>query len=174
MLGERHGAPVSNMTVGARRNPEARWRRRLRHRQCMLPHRHALGAALFDTFPQAFFREPAQVQPLKKSIAKDSRAVLSAGAYVGHGALHWYMEQTAYLRALAEGRPRIDFSGRGWAACLPQSHSRPEPNARRGNTAGKEKHGDRLQRCPTRGLLSRTSQRRSCEGASRNAKPTET
>jgi sRNA-binding protein len=107
------------MTVGARRNSEARRRRRLRQRQRMLPHIHALRAELFDTFPQVFFREPAQVQPLKKGIAQDIRAVLSASSYVVHGALHWYMEQTAYLRALAEGRPRIDLLGQGVGSVSP-------------------------------------------------------
>jgi sRNA-binding protein len=78
MLGSRHGA----------RNSEVRQRRRLRQRQHMLPHIHALSAALFDTFPQAFFHEPAQVQPLKKGITQDICAVLSARYYVVHEALH--------------------------------------------------------------------------------------
>ncbi len=121
------------MTVGARRNPEARRRRQLRQRQRVLPQVQALGEELVEEFPQAFFREPAQVQPLKKGIAKDIRATFSPSSYVLHSALHFYMTRPAYLRALAEGRPRIDLAGQCVESVSPeeQEQAREQLKARK-------------------------------------------
>lgn len=121
------------MTVGARRNPEARRRRQLRQRQRVLPQVQALGEELVEKFPQAFFREPTQVQPLKKGIAKDIRVTFSSRSYVLHSALHFYMTRPAYLRALAEGRPRIDLSGQCVESVSPeeQQQAREQLKARK-------------------------------------------
>jgi hypothetical protein len=140
----------------------------------MLPHRHAL-----EQHSSTPFRRLFSVSWPRCNLGKRVSHRIVAPCCLP--VLMWCMEHCIGLWSrlpIFAHWPKADRAstsrGRGWAVCLPQSHSRPEPNARRGNTAGKEKHGDRLQRYPTRGLLSRTSQRRSCEGASRNAKTTET
>src|SRR5712691_2056039 len=122
--------------MGTKMTPEARRRKRLR----LLPTMHAVHEELYTTFPQAFFREPDQVQPLKKGITQDMRAVLSHSSYVLHGAVHCYTTRPAYLRAVAEGRPRIDLSGQCAGSVSPeeQEEARARLKARKHPQRGKK------------------------------------
>ncbi|HYQ92688.1 MAG TPA: ProQ/FinO family protein [Candidatus Competibacteraceae bacterium] len=64
-------------------------------------------------FPQTFFTDPAQVQPLKVGIDQDLLAALPEGIKLKEvkGFLHGYVNRAAYLKALLHGQGRIDLTG---------------------------------------------------------------
>ena len=66
-----------------------------------------------QVFPQTFFTNPKQVQPLKLNLHRDLYTVLPAGlsSRQVQRFLWWYVNRSVYQRALAEGRGRIDLSG---------------------------------------------------------------
>jgi sRNA-binding protein len=130
------------MSAKTTRSPEARRRRQREQRQRLFPLVHALGEELVAKFPHTFFREPAQVQPLKKGIAQDLRAMFSCSGQVLHGVLHFYTTRPAYLRALAAGRPRIDLSGQCAGSVSPeeQQEAMDQLKARQRPRRGKKPH----------------------------------
>jgi sRNA-binding protein len=68
---------------------------------------------LAAAFPHTFFADPQQVQPLKINIDRDLEAVLPAGlqpSQLGRF-LAWYVNRAAYLKALLEGKGRVDLTG---------------------------------------------------------------
>lgn len=71
-----------------------------------------------EAFPQTFFTDLRQVQPLKVNIHQDLIARLQAGDLSAEldeikikRFLHWYTRQTAYLKAIAQGMGRVDLTG---------------------------------------------------------------
>ena len=97
--------------MGAKHTPSAQYRKRQRRYQRLLPQIHTLYDDLIERFPHTFFRNPMEVQPLKKGIYADLRALLPASSKVLQGALHLYTRQPAYQQALAAGLARLDLTG---------------------------------------------------------------
>jgi len=97
--------------MGSTKNLAARRRLRQRQYQRLLPQMRAVYKELLERFPHAFVRDPTAIRPLHKDVTQDIRAVLPYKSRVLHGAINLYMSQRAYVRAMAEGKPRIDLSG---------------------------------------------------------------
>ncbi len=94
--------------MGSKRSPEARRRRRQR----VLPQMQKVYEELFEKFPNTFFRDLAEIRPLKKGIYHDIRGTLPVSSRILHGAIGLYTQRQPYLRALADGKDRIDLSGK--------------------------------------------------------------
>ncbi len=94
--------------MGSKRSSEARRRRRQR----VLPQMQKVYEELFEKFPNTFFRDLAEIRPLKKGIYHDIRGTLPVSSRILHGAIGLYTQRQPYLRALADGKDRIDLSGK--------------------------------------------------------------
>ncbi|MEE9147652.1 MAG: ProQ/FinO family protein [Candidatus Tectomicrobia bacterium] len=94
--------------MGSKRSSEARRRRRQR----VLPQLEKVYEELFEKFPNTFFRDLAEIRPLKKGIYHDIRGTLPVSSRILHGAIGLYTQRQPYLRALADGKDRIDLSGK--------------------------------------------------------------
>ncbi len=94
--------------MGSKRSSEARRRRRQR----VLPQLEKVYEELFEKFPNTFFRDLAEIRPLKKGIYQDIRGTLPVSSRILHGAIGLYTQRQPYLRALADGKDRIDLSGK--------------------------------------------------------------
>src|SRR5512134_909620 len=78
---------------------------------------------LAAAFPNTFFADPRQVQPLKIDIHRDIAAARPAGItpfQVGR-LLYWYVNRPVYQRALAHGQGRIDLTGAVVGAAIPDA-----------------------------------------------------
>ncbi|MBS1247505.1 MAG: hypothetical protein H6R48_294 [Proteobacteria bacterium] len=101
----------------------------------------ALLSCLVAAFPQTFFTEPAQVQPLKAFLYRDLLRLAKAGALPAgidrsqlKPFLRWYMGRTSYLNALARGLGRVDLTGVVVTATIPgaiRQRARTEVQRRR-------------------------------------------
>jgi sRNA-binding protein len=101
----------------------------------------ALLPTLAAAFPQTFFPEPAQVQPLKVFLYRDLLQLAKAGALPDgidpthlKPFLRWYSGRTSYLKALAQGAGRIDLAGTVVATEIPtaiRQRAREEVQRRR-------------------------------------------
>ncbi len=94
--------------MGSKRSSEARKRRRQR----VLPQIEKVYEELFEKFPNTFFRDSAEIRPLKKGIYHDIRGTLPVSSRILHGAIRLYTQRRPYLRAQADGKDRIDLSGK--------------------------------------------------------------
>ena len=94
--------------MGSKRSSEARRRRRQR----VLPQMQKVYEELFEKFPNTFFRDLAEIRPLKKGIYHEIRGTLPVSSRILHGAIGLYTQRQPYLRALADGKDRIDLSGK--------------------------------------------------------------
>ncbi len=94
--------------MGSKRSSEARRRRRQR----VLPQIEKVYEELFEKFPNTFFRDSAEIRPLKKGIYHDIRGTLAVSSRILHGAIGLYTQRRPYSRALVDGKDRIDLSGK--------------------------------------------------------------
>ena len=94
--------------MGSKRSSEARRRRRQR----VLPQLEKVYEELFEKFPNTFFRDLAEIRPLKKGIYHEIRGTLPVSSRILRGAIGLYTQRQPYLRALADGKDRIDLSGK--------------------------------------------------------------
>jgi len=83
---------------------------------------------LAEAFPQTFFADPKQVQPLKINIHRDLndwRKAQALPAEIGllplRRFMHWYTQRTAYLKALARGEGRVDLTGAEVDSDIPEA-----------------------------------------------------
>ena len=88
----------------------------------------ALLSCLAAAFPQTFFADPKQVQPLKAFLYRDLLRLAKAGALPEgidcaalKAFLRWYGRRTAYLNALARGLGRIDLTGAVVTTTIPEA-----------------------------------------------------
>ena len=92
-------------------------------------------------FPQTFFTEPAQVQPLKAFLYRDLLRLAKAGALPAgidqtqlKAFLRWYSGRTSYLNALVRGAGRVDLTGTVVTTAIPavlRQRAREEVQRRR-------------------------------------------
>ena len=105
----------------------------------------ALLSCLVAAFPQTFFTEPAQVQPLKAFLYRDLLRLAKAGALPAGidqtqltAFLRWYMGRTSYLNALARSLGRVDLTGAVVTTTIPDAlrqQARAEVQRRQANRA---------------------------------------
>ena len=97
--------------MASKRTPEAERRKRQRQYQRLRPQVDVLYDELHQQYPQAFFRDPEKMYPLKIGIDHDLQALVATPKRVLHYCLQRYTSQPAYLRALIAQKPRLDLSG---------------------------------------------------------------